>query len=78
MNHSRSRTRKQWDRKGRTTQSDLDKARDKMHQIKKTVLEKEAELAAKKLDTINKDLEKEKEKEMAERRKARSRARKEK
>lgn len=49
-----------------------------MHQIKKTVIEKEAEIASRKLDTINKDLEKEKEKEMAERRNARSRARRQK
>jgi hypothetical protein len=60
-----------WDRK-KTTDLDVEEARNKMNLIKKTVIEKEADLAMKKLQNLNDKFEIHEEIEMEKRRRERS------
>jgi hypothetical protein len=60
-----------WDKK-KTTDLDVEEARDKMNLIKKTVIEKEADLAMKKLQNLNDKFEENEEMEMEKRRRERS------
>jgi hypothetical protein len=60
-----------WDKK-KATDLDVEEARNKMNLIKKTVIEKEADLAIKKLQNLNDKFEEHEEMEMEKRRRERS------
>lgn len=63
--------RKMWDKK-KTTDLEVEEARSKMNLIKKTVIEKEAALANKKLQSLNDQIETQQELDMEKRRRERS------
>ena len=63
--------RKMWDKR-KTTELDVEEARNKMNLIKKTVIEKETNLANKKLQSLNEQIEMQQEMEMDKKRRERS------
>jgi hypothetical protein len=67
----KSKSRRQWEPRARVTEAEVTDARNKMNLIKKTVIDKETDLATHKLQSLNKSLEREREVDMENKRKER-------